>query len=40
MKNKSSEREATIDNITRMLKERADMRAVRIVYEFVLRLID
>lgn len=40
MKNENAEREAYIGFITKMLTERADLRAVRIVYEFVLRLID
>lgn len=40
MKNEETERKAYIEFIARMLNERADLRAVRIVYEFVLRLID
>lgn len=40
MKNENIEREAYIEFIVKMLKERADLRAVKIVYEFVLRLID
>ena len=40
MKNEETERMAYIEFITRMLTERADLRLVRIVYEFVLRLID
>lgn len=40
MKNENMEREAYIGFIVKMLNERADLRAVKIVYEFVLRLID
>lgn len=40
MKNENIEREAYIGFIVKMLNERADLRAVKIVYEFVLRLID
>lgn len=40
MKNENIEREAYIEFIAKMLKERADLRAIKIVYEFVLRLID
>ncbi len=39
MENERNEREAYIEFITRMLKERADLRTVKIVYEFVLHLI-
>lgn len=40
MKNENMEREAYIGFIIKMLNERADLRVVKIVYEFVLRLID
>lgn len=40
MKNENIEREAYIGFIVKMLNERADLRAIKIVYEFVLRLID
>lgn len=39
MKNENIEREAYIEFIARMLKERADLRVVKMVYEFVLHLI-
>lgn len=40
MKNENTEREAYIEFITRMLTERADLRLVKMVYEFVLHIID
>ena len=39
MENERNEREAYIEFITRMLKEHADLRTVKIVYEFVLHMI-
>ena len=39
MKNENTERDAYIEFIARMLKEHADMRTVKTVYEFVLHLI-
>lgn len=40
MKNENIEREAYIEFIVKMLKERADLRVIKMVYEFVLHLID
>lgn len=40
MKNENTEREAYIEFITRMLTERADLRITKMVYEFVLHIID
>lgn len=39
MKNEEMEREAYVEFIAKMLK-RADLRAIKMIYEFVMQLID